>query len=61
MNFLHLKMIYWCVSPKNKRAIRFYDKNGFKRVNPDTIGTIEGYSQELIDKLFWYSISEDKP
>ena len=24
-----LKQIYWCVSPDNKRAVRFYDKNRF--------------------------------
>ena len=28
---LGLKAIYWCVSPENRRAIRFYDKNGYLR------------------------------
>lgn len=32
-----LTSIYWCVSPENKRAVRFYDKNGYHRVNPDTL------------------------
>jgi len=37
---LGLKKIYWCVSSENKRAIRFYDKNGYKRVETDTIEDI---------------------
>ena len=31
-NTLNLNLIYWCVNPDNKRAVRFYDKNGYKRV-----------------------------
>ena len=26
-----LEAIYWCVSPENRRAVRFYDKNGYRR------------------------------
>lgn len=26
-----LECIYWCVSPQNTRAVRFYDKNGYRR------------------------------
>jgi len=29
---LKLNAVYWCVSEKNKRAVRFYDKHGFKRI-----------------------------
>lgn len=35
---LELNMIYWCVSPDNKRALRFYDKNNYKRVSMNVIG-----------------------
>ena len=47
---LGLKAIYWCVSPENKRAVRFYDKNQYQRTNqiPDTIAN--RYHQALI----WY-------
>lgn len=47
---LELKEIYWCVSPENQRAIRFYDKNRYLRTNqvPDSIQS--RYSQTLI----WY-------
>lgn len=27
-----LKYIYWYVRPENKRAVRFYDKNGYQRI-----------------------------
>ena len=50
----NLKQIYWCVSPDNKRAGRFYDKNGFERVEAVELGIIEGYTQEQIDAYVWY-------
>lgn len=31
---LGLASVYWCVSPENKRAVRFYDKNCYRRVEP---------------------------
>ena len=49
-----LRKIYWCVSPDNKRAVRFYDKNGFERVNVATLDMIEGYTQEQIASYVWY-------
>lgn len=49
-----LEQIYWCVSPDNKRAVRFYDKNGFERVNAKVLDMIEGYTQEQIDSYVWY-------
>ncbi len=27
-----LKMVYWSVNPESKRAVRFYDKNGYMRI-----------------------------
>lgn len=49
-----VKKIYWCVSPDNKRALRFYDKNGFQRVDADVLEMIEGYSAEQIASYVWY-------
>ena len=31
-NELGLEYIYWYVRPENKRAVRFYDKNGYRPV-----------------------------
>ena len=50
----NLKKIYWCVSPDNKRAVRFYDKNEFRRVDAKVLDMIEGYTQEQIDAYVWY-------
>ena len=49
-----LEQVYWCVSPDNKRAVRFYDKNEFKRIEAVELGAIEGYSQAQIDTYVWY-------
>lgn len=32
-NELGLEYIYWYVRPENKRAVRFYDKNGYQRIS----------------------------
>lgn len=58
---LHLDFIYWCVSPQNQRAIRFYDKSGYKKLH-DTwycnYGTetdfIKGYTISQLQKYIWY-------
>ncbi len=46
-----LERVYWCVSPKNTRAVRFYDKNGFRRA-PAPENT--AYTQEEKITYFWY-------
>ena len=50
--------IYWCVSPDNKRAVRFYDKNGFVRVEAKELGEIDGYTQEQVDAYVWYLVKK---
>lgn len=30
---LKLKSVYWCVSPENKRAVKFYDKNEYRSID----------------------------
>lgn len=49
--------IYWCVDPRNSRALRFYDKNGFSRVLPSELNIHGGgYSPEEISRFIWYRI-----
>lgn len=52
---MKLSSVYWCVSPENKRAVRFYDKNNYERitVNPDKI---DSYTQEQINSYIWYEV-----
>ncbi len=53
---LGLKAIYWCVSPDNARAVRFYDKNGYVRVLDVPSNIKSNYSPEL--PLIWYVYGE---
>lgn len=51
---LKLQSIYWCVSSKNQRAIHFYEKNGYQRID-STILDIPGlYSDSQIASYIWY-------
>lgn len=47
---LGLEKVYWCVNHENKRAIRFYDKNGYDRV-PAASLKIGGVQQRTNIKL----------
>lgn len=64
---LRLKSIYWCVSPENKRAVKFYDKNGYQRVTLynlcKVLNTTEnalenrgGYRSEEAEGYIWYLV-----
>lgn len=57
LNEMGLKAIYWCVLKQNKRAIRFYDKNGYTRTQevPDSIRN--AYTEEQLDEFIWYAVS----
>lgn len=41
--------IYWCVKPENRRAIRFYDKNGYRRVDAAALKIIGGGGKPRTD------------
>lgn len=52
---LGLKVIYWCVSPENKRAVRFYDKNGYQHIDLEKIKEYcDGYTEEQLRAYDWY-------
>ncbi|MBR2548485.1 MAG: WxcM-like domain-containing protein [Clostridiales bacterium] len=54
---LDLNSVYWCVSRKNTRAVRFYDKHNFHEavdIPPVVLKRYEG-----IDDLKWYSVLKD--
>lgn len=54
-----LKQVYWCVSPDNKRAVRFYDKNEFRRVDARLLDEIKGYTEEQIQSYIWYLVNKE--
>ncbi len=49
-----LESIYWCVSRKNVRAIRFYDKHNFHETVDVSSAILERYKE--MDDLKWYSV-----
>ena len=51
-----LQYVYWCVSPDNKRAVRFYDKNGFERIGSDKLQIRGSYTPEQIASYYWYIV-----
>ncbi len=58
---LNLSSIYWCVSPNNKRAVRFYDKNKYRRVSSDTLKNIRGgTAKNRFTSIFGISLQERK-
>ena len=50
----NLECVYWCVSKKNDRAIRFYDKHNFHETLDISLQILERYCEE--DNLKWYSV-----
>ena len=61
---LGLAKIYWCVSPENERAVKFYDKNGYKLCTDVPMELLERYDDDYQSAVLWYSYpndSEDRP
>lgn len=52
-NELKLESVYWCVSRKNYRAIRFYDKHNFHETVDIPDGILKQYKN--VNNLKWYS------
>lgn len=48
-----LTTIYWCVSKKNDRAIRFYEKHGFETTDSVGQNVLDRYRE--MDDLKWYA------
>ena len=57
---MKFEQVYWCVNPQNMRALKFYDKNGYARINSldkDIISRLcsDGiYSPFQIKSYIWY-------
>ena len=52
----NLRDIYWCVSPDNHRAVRFYDKNHYPRIAAET-AQFPGYTAEQVQAYLWYCVT----
>ena len=49
-----LNSVYWCVSKKNKKAVRFYEKHNFHEVYDISSKILERYKD--VEDLKWYSV-----
>ncbi len=49
-----LEKIYWCVSKANQRALAFYDKNRYQRVEYAELKLESGYTEEQLADFIWY-------
>ena len=56
-NEYHLEKIFWCVDPVNRRAVRFYDKNGYSRCAAPS--QAQGYSNEEKENYLWYEVIKE--
>ena len=54
-----LKRVYWCVSPENRRAVRFYEKNGFQRCEAPE--DAKHYGEADRRNLLWYQACGQVP
>ena len=52
INGVLLEHVYWCVKPENKRAVRFYDKNGYTRIQEIPYAIKQYYTGQK--GLIWY-------
>lgn len=53
-NVIGLECVYWCVSKKNIRAVRFYEKHNFHEVFDVPEDIINRY--EISEDLKWFSV-----
>lgn len=53
---LGLRQIYWYVSPLNTRAVRFYDKHGYPRLEQIPVHFTADMTREQIDSMLWYLV-----
>lgn len=56
LNELGLRRIFWCVSPENSRAVRFYDKGNYPRADAQMVDACRYYTTEQARKLQWYCV-----
>ena len=55
---LGLSQIYWYVSSRNARAVRFYDKNGYPRVAPEALLVEDVVAMCSLPDLLYYAVNK---
>lgn len=52
-----LENVYWCVNKNNTRAIRFYEKNKYTRIEEVPESILDNYEEAFRQELIWYRYS----
>ncbi len=55
---LGLRRIFWCVSPENRRAVRFYEKGGYPPIEAQNVKAERYYTLKQISQLRWYCVQD---
>jgi len=58
LEMLDLEQIYWYVSSKNARAVRFYDKCGYPRLMPEALHLPANSSIFEIPNVLFYAVTK---
>jgi len=53
---LGLQTVFWCVSPENQRAVRFYDKGGYRKAEAVGLDAGRYYEPNQLKSLLWYRV-----
>ena len=56
VNIYNIELMYWCVSPLNRRAVRFYEKNKFERILDVKNFELKRYSEEEVNTFYWFML-----
>ena len=51
---LAVDFVFWCVDKRNQRALSFYDKNKYTRVDYTKLCVNAQYKKEEIQQFVWY-------
>lgn len=51
---LSLEFVFWCVDKKNLRALSFYDKNNYPRIDYAELCVTVSYEEEEARQFVWY-------
>ena len=57
---LDLEFVFWCVDKNNLRALSFYDKNQYSRIDYSELNVTVPYDEEKANRFVWYKCEDVK-
>jgi diamine N-acetyltransferase len=57
---LKMESIYWYVSKENVRAVRFYDKNAYRRIDDIPDIYMKHVDKKQVNNLYWYIVKKEE-